>query len=167
MITILIGISGSGKSTYANKLRQRICSTDRYIDTYAKALNVSYDESFDQIQLIGLFSELNDKFYADIDEAIRLGEDFIIDRTNLTGGARRHLIGKVRSISEKYNSPIIIKGVVFDINKDKIMEQLKKREAEEDKKIPEDVMVQQFNAFEYPLIEEGFDIIQKHSLKEE
>ena len=161
MITILIGISGSGKSTYANKLRQRICSTDRYIDTYASALDVTYDESFDQIQLIGLFGELNDKFYADIDDAIRLGEDFIIDRTNLTGGARRHLIGKIRSISEKYNSPIIIKGVVFDINKDKILEQLKKRESEENKKIPEDVMVQQFNAFEYPLIEEGFDILEK------
>lgn len=161
MITILIGISGSGKSTYANKLRQRICSTDRYIDTYASAMGVSYDESFDQIQLIGLFSELNDKFYADIDEAIRLEEDFIIDRTNLTVGARRHLIGKVRSISEKYNSPIIIKGVVFDIPKDMIQQNLKKREQEDDKKIPEDIMAQQFDAFEYPLIEEGFDILEK------
>ena len=38
---------------------------------------------------------------------------------------------------------------------------LKKREQEDDKKIPEDIMAQQFDAFEYPLIEEGFDILEK------
>lgn len=161
MITVLIGISGSGKSTYANKLRQRICSTDRYVDMYAKAMGVSYEESFDQIQLLGLFGELNDMFYADIDDAIRLDEDFIIDRTNLTGGARRHLIRKLRTISEKYNKPIIIKGVVFDYDKEKILSQLKKREEEENKRIPEAVMEKQFIAFEPPIIEEGFDILEK------
>lgn len=160
MITVLIGISGSGKSTYANKLRQRICSTDRYVDMYAKAMDVSYEESFDQIQLLGLFGELNDMFYADIDDAIRLDEDFIIDRTNLTGGSRRHLIRKLKTISEKYNKPIIIKGVVFDYDKEKILLQLKKREAEENKRIPESVMEKQFVAFEPPSVEEGFDILE-------
>ena len=161
MITILIGISGSGKSTYANRLRQRICSTDRYVDMYAKAMGVSYEESFDQIQLLGLFGELNDMFYADIDDAIRLGEDFIIDRTNLTGGARRHLIRKLRTMSEKYNKPIIIKGVVFDYDKEKILSQLKKREEEENKRIPEAVMEKQFIVFEPPLMEEGFDVLEQ------
>ena len=161
MITILIGISGSGKSTYANRLRQRICSTDRYIDTYANALDVTYDESFDQIQLIGLFGDLNDKFYADIDDAVRLGEDFVIDRTNLTSVSRRLLISRLRTMSEKYKSQIIIKGVVFDISRDMILKQLSKREAEESKRIPDKVILQQFESFEMPDVSEGFDILEK------
>ena len=161
MITILIGISGSGKSTYANKLRQRICSTDRYIDTYASALDVTYDESFDQIQLIGLFGELNDKFYADIDDAVRLGEDFVIDRTNLTSVSRRLLISRLRTMSERYKLPIVIKGVVFDISRDMILKQLSKREAEESKRIPDKVILQQFESFEVPDVSEGFDILER------
>ena len=47
------------------------------------------------------------------------------------------------------------------INHDAFVVQGEKREQEDDKKIPEDIMAQQFDAFEYPLIEEGFDILEK------
>jgi len=157
----MIGISGCGKSTYANKLRQLICSTDRFIDTYAKVLGVDYKESFDNIQLVGLFGELNGRFNDDINCAIIGNEDFIIDRTNLTVGSRTQLISRIRTIAEKYGRDVIIKGVVFNIPKKTILERLHKREEEQGKTIPQDVVEQQFKSYQTPTINEGFDVLEQ------
>lgn len=163
MITIMIGISGSGKSTYANKLRQRICSTDRFIDTYAEKLGVRYDEAFDQIQLLGVFGDLNNRFYSEINQAISQGEDFIIDRTNLTVRSREQLLIKIREFADSIGVKVIIKGVVFDLNKVEILKRLTQREKMEGKQIPQDVIDKQFKMYESPTIEEGFDVLeQKH-----
>jgi|TARA_R110002110_G_scaffold118613_9_gene292583 predicted kinase len=163
MITIMIGISGSGKSTYANKLRQRICSTDRFIDTYAEKLGVRYDEAFDQIQLLGVFGDLNNRFYSEINQAISQGEDFIIDRTNLTVRSREQLLIKIREFADSVGVKVIIKGIVFDLNKVEILKRLTQREKMEGKKIPQDVIDKQFKMYESPTIEEGFDVLeQKH-----
>jgi|TARA_B110001454_G_C12486896_1_gene336726 predicted kinase len=163
MITIMIGISGSGKSTYANKLRQRICSTDRFIDTYAEKLGVRYDEAFDQIQLLGVFGDLNNRFYSEINQAISQGEDFIIDRTNLTVRSREQLLIKIREFADSIGVKVIIKGIVFDLNKVEILKRLTQREKMEGKQIPQDVIDKQFKMYESPTIEEGFDVLeQKH-----
>lgn len=159
----MIGISGSGKSTYANKLRQRICSTDRFIDTYAEKLGVRYDEAFDQIQLLGVFGDLNNRFYSEINQAISQGEDFIIDRTNLTVRSREQLLIKIREFADSIGVKVIIKGVVFDLNKVEILKRLTQREKMEGKQIPQDVIDKQFKMYESPTIEEGFDVLeQKH-----
>tara|TARA_R110002051_G_scaffold7360_2_gene33732 strand:+ start:1809 stop:2291 length:483 start_codon:yes stop_codon:yes gene_type:complete len=159
----MIGISGSGKSTYANKLRQRICSTDRFIDTYAEKLGVRYDEAFDQIQLLGVFGDLNNRFYSEINQAISQGEDFIIDRTNLTVRSREQLLIKIREFADSIGVKVIIKGIVFDLNKVEILKRLTQREKMEGKQIPQDVIDKQFKMYESPTIEEGFDVLeQKH-----
>jgi predicted kinase len=163
MIIIMIGISGSGKSTYANKLRQRICSTDRFIDTYAEKLGVRYNEAFDQIQLLGMFGDLNNRFYSEINQAISQGEDFIIDRTNLTVRSREQLIIKIREFADSIGVQVILKGIVFDLNKEVILDRLTQREKMEGKKIPQDVIDKQFKMYEQPTIDEGFDVLeQKH-----
>ncbi len=159
----MIGISGSGKSTYANKLRQRICSTDRFIDTYAEKLGVRYNEAFDQIQLLGMFGDLNNRFYSEINQAISQGEDFIIDRTNLTVRSREQLIIKIREFADSIGVQVILKGIVFDLNKEVILDRLTQREKMEGKKIPQDVIDKQFKMYEQPTIDEGFDVLeQKH-----
>ena len=46
LTTILVGSSGSGKSTHAKTLNQVICSTDKYVEEHASILGVSYDNAF-------------------------------------------------------------------------------------------------------------------------
>jgi tRNA uridine 5-carbamoylmethylation protein Kti12 len=157
----MIGVSGCGKSTYANKLRQVICSTDRFIDTYAKVTGVDYKESFDNIQFLGLFGELNGRFNDDINCAILDNVDFIIDRTNLTIGGRKQLISRVRSIAEKYGRTIIIRGVSFNIDRKTILDRLIQREKQDGKIIPQDIMNKQFESYQTPTINEGFDVLEQ------
>lgn len=157
----MIGVSGSGKSTYAHKLRQRICNTDRFIDTYANALGVKYGESFDQIQLLGLFGELINRFHVDIEDAIKGGEDFIVDRTNITKKGRMDLIQRVRSIAKEYNKDIIVRGIVFDVSRETILDRLILREKLYGKTIPQDVINNQFDMYEVPDIKEGFDVLEQ------
>ena len=71
-IKVLIGISGSGKSTYARELakdyNEEICSTDKYVVEHAMSrLNedgakLSYDQAFDDIQKNNLFGEIQGNF---------------------------------------------------------------------------------------------------------
>ncbi len=46
LTTILVGSSGSGKSTHAKTLGQVICSTDKYVEEQASILGISYDNAF-------------------------------------------------------------------------------------------------------------------------
>ena len=52
LITILVGSSGSGKSTHAKTLNQVICSTNKYVEEQANTLGISYDNSFNVIRNI-------------------------------------------------------------------------------------------------------------------
>ena len=46
LTTILVGLSGSGKSTHAKTLNQMICSTDKYVEEQANTLGINYETSF-------------------------------------------------------------------------------------------------------------------------
>ena len=172
-IKVLIGISGSGKSTYARKLakdyNEEICSTDKYVVAHAMSrLNedgakLSYDQAFDDIQKNNLFGEITGKFYNDIEENIKNGNNFIIDRTNLNARARTSLIKELRELGKKYSKATVIIGVVFNPPISVIHDRLEKRIMLENKKIPADILDDQIKNFQIPTDKEDFDVLKKNT----
>jgi len=161
LTTILVGSSGSGKSTHAKTLGQVICSTDRYVEEQASILGVSYDNAFQLSQSIGIFKKFTKYFYEDIEYCIRNDKDFVIDRTNLGSEMRCNLISKLREMARKYGKTIIIKGVYFVTPKNVIWQRLEHRKDIENKSIPVMLVEEQIEKYELPTIEEGFDYLIK------
>ena len=50
-ITILMGISGSGKSTFVKDTVQNICSTDKFVEEIGNERGLNYSESFEFIAI--------------------------------------------------------------------------------------------------------------------
>ena len=161
LTTILVGSSGSGKSTYAKTLNQVICSTDKYVEEQASILGVSYDNAFKISQSTGIFKRFTKYFYEDIEYCIKNNIDFVIDRTNLSSEIRCSLILKLRKMARKYGKTIIIKGVYFIIPENVIWQRLKHRKVIENKSIPSMLIRDQIEKYELPTIEEGFDHLIK------
>jgi len=154
---ILAGISGSGKSTYLKETGLASVSTDVYVENFGKDEGLNYSDAFDKIQELHLFKDFQRLFYIDIEANIKGGVDFAIDRTNLTVGYRAKLIADLKELAEKYSQTLIIECISFDLPLPEIKERLKKREAETGKSIPEEVIDNQFKAYEKPTDEEDFD----------
>ena len=161
LITILVGSSGSGKSTHAKTLDQVICSTDKYVEEQASILGVSYDNAFKISQSTGIFKKFTKYFYEDIEYCIKNNKDFVIDRTNLGSEMRRSLISKLREQAKKYGKTIIIKGVYFVTPQNIICQRLEHRMVIESKSIPAMLVKEQIEKYELPTIEEGFDYLIK------
>ncbi len=161
LTTILVGSSGSGKSTYAKTLGQVICSTDKYVEEQASILGLSYDNAFQISQSIGIFKKFTKYFYEDIENCIRNNKNFVIDRTNLSSEMRRNLISKLREMERKYGKTIIIKCVYFVTPKKVLWQRLERRKIIDNKSIPVMLVEEQIEKYELPTIEEGFDYIIK------
>ena len=172
-IKVLIGISGSGKSTYARELakdyNEEICSTDKYVVEHAMSrfnedgAKFSYDQAFDDIQKNDLFKVMTKRFYNDMEENIKNGKNFIIDRTNLTVGARASLIKELKEFGRKHGKATVIIGVVFNPPISVIHDRLEKRIMLENKKIPADILDDQIKNFQLPTDKENFDILKKNT----
>jgi tRNA uridine 5-carbamoylmethylation protein Kti12 len=161
LTTILVGSSGSGKSTHAKTLNQVICSTDKYVEEQANILGISYDNAFKMSQSTDIFKRFTKYFYDDIEYCIKNNIDFVIDRTNLISEMRCSLILKLRKMARKYGKTIIIKGVYFVIPDNVIWQRLKHRKVIENKSIPSMLIREQIEKYELPTIEEGFDHLIK------
>lgn len=164
---ILIGVSGCGKTQYlkeTNEVRKNRkepvlveCSTDKYVEQFASEEGLNYSDAFDKIQELNLFKDYQRLFYIDIEENIKKGRDFVVDRTNLTVGYRKKLIDEIKEKAAKYNQEVEVFGVSFDFPIEVIKKRLYKREADTGKSIPEFVIENQIRAFEKPTEEEGFN----------
>ena len=157
-ITIMCGLSGSGKSTYL-KDERCVCSTDKYIEDYANNNNYTYAQAFNIIKECNLFSSIEREFYDDIRYYLYMGVSFSIDRTNLTKNSRKYLIDyikEVHSMIDTYCLPSIhINAVVMYVNQYTLQKQLKDREYVIGKHIPDCVIYNQRRSFEIPTHDEG------------
>ena len=161
LITILVGSSGSGKSTHAKTLNQVICSTDKYVEEQANTLGISYDNSFNMSKSTGIFKKFTRYFYDDMERCIKNNINFVIDRTNLGSEIRCNLILKLKKMARRYGKTIIIKGVYFVIPENVIWQRLEHRKVLENKSIPSMLILEQIEKYELPTIEEGFDYLIK------
>jgi len=166
-VTVMAGVSGSGKSTYVNNLNTPVCSTDKFIDDHAREHGVNYSDSFEMIQNQQLFGTITGMFYSEMIEYIKKGIDFIVDRTNLTSGSRQALTNFIRTTAASFDHEVVIKCAYMSIDEKQLLEILEKRNQETGKKIPLNVIRNQIQAWEVPsTIKDGFDVVESKKVGE-
>lgn len=152
---ILVGISGTGKSTWRNHLVKFhtnypfvILSTDDIIDHLAKKKGKTYTDIFmDEIGEATVTVARQSK------RAFDHGLPVIWDNTNLTTKGRKK---KLDTIPKDYK----ITAVVFrEPSGTQLQDRLNSRAIKEGKIIPKVVLERQRNSFNEPTLEEGFDEI--------
>ena len=171
-IKVLIGISGSGKSTYVRDVvketNEKVCSTDKFVEEHAMSrfnvdgIKFSYEQAFNDIQENNMFEVITKKFYDEIEENIKNGDNFIIDRTNLSARARASLIKELRELGKKYGKAVVIYGIVFNPPISVIHDRLEQRIVLENKNIPADILADQIKNLQLPTDKEDFDILKNN-----
>jgi predicted kinase len=145
---VLVGVPGSGKSTWANNQEWAIdcvvISTDQYVEAYARSVNKTYSEVFEEIM-----PKAVDLMAADVIAARDANKDIIWDQTSTTVASRRKKFVMLPSYHKI--------AVVFQTPESKELDRrLKSRPG---KVIPKTVIENMINNFEEPSEEEGFNEI--------
>lgn len=159
---LMVGVSGSGKTTWVNSHKEYIaCSTDSIIEQLAESMGISYTEAFDYIQNKKKFDYITTKFFEKIYECILNDKDFVIDRTHLKRNVRFSIINELKTFAMENGKHLELSAVSFELSKNTIFERLKNREKKTGKFIPKEVILEQINSFDIPTIDEGFDMIER------
>ena len=151
-IHILIGLPASGKSTWraqhmlANPSAVTV-STDDMIEEYAAERGLTYTQAFGKVD----FKSLNTRFKYAIRDAVKAGQDIIIDRTNMGVKSRRELL----KMAEGYESH----AVVFVVPDAVLEARLKARYESTGKFIPKHVIESMAKSYVAPTRDEGFHSI--------
>ena len=144
----LVGVPGSGKSTWITKQAWAkdipVVSTDHFVDRYAESQGKTYSEVFKDYMPWAVKLMAND-----VVEAREAGKDIIWDQTSTTVASRRkkfNMLPDYRAIAVVFATP-------------DARELARRLGSRPGKHIPNTVMRQMIDNFEMPTKEEGFDEI--------
>jgi len=142
--TMMVGISGSGKSTMARDLLSQ-----GFYD-----IMVSSDDIREEIWGDASIQNRPDIIFniahERIIEALKDGKDVIFDATNLKVKDRKNLLDKISNIPNVENTCIIVYPH---------LEWCIENQDKRDRKVPEEVIRKQFKNFQLPTSDEGWDYI--------
>lgn len=145
---VLVGVPGSGKSTWVkNQKWAKDCtyiSTDVYVEARARSTGKTYSEVFDEIMPIAVNMMVDDVY-----DAEAVSADIIWDQTSTTVATRAK---KIRMLPDYYKIAVVFKTP----DPDELARRLATRPG---KVIPQDVLDRMIGGFEEPTLEEGFDEI--------
>jgi len=150
---MLVGLPGVGKTTWLQKnqsnMPDKIVSSDYYIEEAAKLFGTTYSEIFPHVIQ---FAE--NAFNKHVETLAFNGNDFVIDRTNLSPNSR----SRVMSIVKKNKKDYKFEAIVFNPPDSRIhMDRLSSRHG---KHIPIDVMENMRRIYRVPNNSEGFSEIR-------
>ena len=146
-LTILVGISASGKSTQAKNLAIERNAIIVSSDAIRGELSTVEDQS-NNVEVFKIFHHR-------IKAGLMNGYNVIADATNITIKSRRSIIESVKNID------CDIVGIVIDKPIDRCIEDNINRPHP----VPEYVIRRQFNNFQMPTLNEGFDIIKSRRIR--
>lgn len=135
---IMVGIPGSGKSTYAKQLDGVVCSSDQI-----------RKELYGSESILGSYYEVFKTLDEKVKNVLESGQNAIYDATNLTKNGRKNIINKFRNYAEK----III--VFMNTPLPVALERNKKRE----RKVPKRIIRNMSYSLEEPTKEEADELI--------
>lgn len=147
---ILVGVPGSGKSTWISKApvdwnNTVVASTDNYVEQEAKRQGKTYSDVFKDV----MPSAVNNMARTVID-AVKNNQDIIWDQTSTTRHTRAK---KIRMLPSNYE----VIAVVFPTpNQQELSRRLTSRPG---KNIPDEVIKSMIDKWEEPSEDEGFDKI--------
>lgn len=149
-VYMLIGIPGSGKSTWVNNqdwindVNVVYASSDQYIEEYAKWEGKTYNDVFDEY-----IKTATRKMNEDIEHAVSKGLDVVIDQTNVSRRRRKQKL--------KYFPGYSTRALVFKTPDDSELE--RRLSARPGKIIPKHIIDSMKNNLQYPTPDEGFDTV--------
>lgn len=152
---LLIGLPGSGKSTYArnfvmNNSDYIILSSDNIIERLAKEEGKVYnDEAYVNYRDIA-----EREYKCNLGNAINKKLNIIVDRTNQTIAARRKILSRLPKTYKKT-------AIIFNVTRDELNKRLEKRRIETGKEISQQVLDTMVGFYVEPSMDEGFDEIIK------
>ncbi len=155
MLTVLVGLPGSGKSTsIPEDFDGFVYSTDRFIEDAAKHFNSTYNEMFKDN--IGNATKVMDGMLA---SAIAAGSDVIWDQTNMSAKKRRSILARFPS---SYYKKCICRVPPLDSQDwNELHRRILSREG---KTIPSHIIESMAGSYVEPTIDEGFDEIQLYDI---
>lgn len=144
---MLIGVPGSGKSTWVSDQdwagNCAYISTDRYVEEFAKNMGKTYSEVFKEVM-----PECVNLMAGDVVHAREAGQDIIWDQTSTTIESRKR---KFNMLPDYYAIAIVV-----TIPEPAELVMRLDRRYDSGKIIPDNVVQDMINNFEYPTLEEGF-----------
>lgn len=150
-LIILVGPPGSGKTYITNRILAYndyvVISSDDIIQSYADDEGITYSEAFPKY-----ISFAEEESFREYKQTLKLFQNIIVDRTNMTVKSRSKYLRLVPTFYHKT-------AIVMDwknIPEDEYNSRLTKRE-EEGKIVPRSVIQDMKNRYEPPTLEEGFD----------
>jgi predicted kinase len=145
---VLVGVPGSGKSTWVNSQEWSqdcaIISTDAYVEAYARSVAKTYSEVFEEFM-----PKAVDLMAKDVISAKAVDKDIIWDQTSTTKESRYK---KFVMLPFYYKIAVVFKTPAAE----ELDRRLKSRPG---KVIPQSVVENMINNFEEPSQAEGFDEI--------
>lgn len=142
ILAVMIGISGSGKSTYANGLKTSLNAQLVETDAIRVELTGNAEDQTQNARVFGLAKRR-------IDNILSQGKNAIIDATSVSIRDRKDWI----DIAKKNNAEV--RAYFIDTPIDIAKQQNRKRE----RKVPEDVIDRQASRLQPPTKSEGFDAV--------
>ena len=144
---VLVGVPGSGKTTWASEQEWAgncaYVSTDRYVEEFAKNMGKTYSEVFEEVM-----PECVNLMIGDAVVARESGRDIIWDQTSTTVASRKR---KFNMLPDYYAI-----AVVFGTPEPAELVMRLENRYDSGKIIPDQVVQDMINNFEYPTKEEGF-----------
>lgn len=139
---MMIGISGSGKSSISHYFADRfgfelVSSDDKRQEWYGDAEDQSHNK------------ELFDRLDALVCELLSEGKNVIFDATNISEKSRKRFLAIAKKCKTSVSAFVVHTPI----------EIAKARNAERDRKVPEFVIDRQYQNFQMPTQEEGFDTV--------
>ena len=154
-VEVLVGLPGSGKSTFVNSVFGEhpsgvfIYSTDDYIEEYARNRSMTYNEAFkDTINYATQYNNIM------LDRAIQNGERVVWDQTNMSSKKRRGILSRF---------PKSYRKVCWCIAPPRTPEEWAELDhrlaSREGKTIPHHIIEAMADSYVEPELDEGFDYI--------
>lgn len=152
LCTMLVGVPGSGKSTFLRQCQDEfgfvdntaIISSDKYIEQYAQEAGVTYSEIFE-----GSVKRATAAMNMELHHAIMDGKNIIWDQTNLNANTRKKKLSVIPAFYVK-------RAIYFEPPPIEILHERFKNEDRKGKHIPDFILKNMLSIIEPPTEDEGF-----------